>query len=148
MIQLYISRLVSRILAPIATISALSLLLSGCGGAHFNATPMPTVTIAGSPTSITAGSSSTLTVTATNATAVTVTGTDGSSYTLQADGGTQSVSPTVTTTYTATATGAGGNASANTTVTELMIRTAVLIAPIKMLSCWLPAANASKYFRR
>ena len=56
MIQVYMSRLVSRILAPMATISALSLLLSGCGGAHFNAAPAPTVTIAGSPTSITAGS--------------------------------------------------------------------------------------------
>ena len=49
MIQVYLSRLVSRILAPIATISALSLLLSGCGGAHFNAAPAPTVTIAGQP---------------------------------------------------------------------------------------------------
>jgi len=56
-------------------------------------------------------------VTATNATQVTVTGTDGSSYSLQATGGTQSVSPTATTTYTAAATGAGGNASATATVT-------------------------------
>jgi phospholipase C len=58
-----------------------------------------------------------LTVTATNATQVTVTGTDGSTYTLQATGGTQAVSPTVTTTYTANATGAGASASATTTVT-------------------------------
>ena len=51
------------------------------------------VTITANPPSIASGSSSTLTVTATNATSVTVTGTDGSSYTLAATGGTQSVSP-------------------------------------------------------
>ena len=79
--------------------------------------PAPTVTITASPASITAGSSSTLTVTATNATGVTVSGTDGSTYTLQATGGTQSVSPTATTTYTATATGAGGKATATAAVT-------------------------------
>jgi phospholipase C len=79
--------------------------------------PAPTVTITASPTSITAGGSSTLTVVATNATAVTVTGTDGSTYTLKASGGTQAVSPTATTTYTANATGAGGKVSAGTTVT-------------------------------
>jgi phospholipase C len=56
-------------------------------------------------------------VAAANATQVTVTGTDGSSYTLQPNGGTQAVSPTVTTTYTATATGLGGKASANAAVT-------------------------------
>jgi phospholipase C len=76
-----------------------------------------TVGITASPASIFSGNSSTLTVTATNATQVIVTGTDGSSYTLQANGGTQAVSPTVTTTYTATATGAGASASATTTVT-------------------------------
>ena len=48
---------------------------------------------------------------------VTVTGSDGSTYTLAATGGTQSVSPTATTTYTATATGAGGTATATATVT-------------------------------
>ena len=105
MIKVHISRLLSRILPPMATISALTLLLSGCGGAHFNATPTPTVSITASPTSITAGSSSTLTVSATNATSVTVSGSDGSAYTLQSTGGTQSVSPKTTTTYTATASG-------------------------------------------
>jgi len=55
-------------------------------------------------------------MTATNATQVTVTGTDGSTYTLQASGGTQAVSPAATTTYTATATGTGGNASASATI--------------------------------
>jgi phospholipase C len=81
------------------------------------AAPAPTVNISAKPTSITSGSSSTLTVTATNATQVTVTGTDGSSYPLEANGGTQSVSPTSTTTYTAAASGPGGNTSANAVVT-------------------------------
>ena len=79
--------------------------------------PAPTVSITANPASITSGNSSTLTVTATNATQVTVTGTDGSAYNLQANGGTQAVSPTVTTTYTAAAIGAGGQVSATTTVT-------------------------------
>ena len=76
-----------------------------------------TVTILANPAAIISGNSSTLTVTATNATQVKVTGTDGSAYSLQADGGTQSVNPTATTTYTALATGAGGNATASATVT-------------------------------
>src|SRR5664279_1085281 len=80
------------------------------------ATP-PTVTIAASPSSITAGTSSTLTVAATNATTVTVTGSDGSSYSLAATGGTQSVKPSLTTTYTASATGAGGSATATAILT-------------------------------
>ena len=83
------------------------------------ATPAPTVTITANPTSINSGSSSTLTVTATNATQVGLTGTDGSSYTLQPNGGTQSVSPTATTTYTATATGAVSDNSASATVTVI-----------------------------
>jgi len=82
------------------------------------APPATTVTIVAAPTSIVSGSSSVLTVSAANATQVTVTGTDGSSYTLQPNGGTQTVTPTATTTYTAVATGAGGaNVSATTTVT-------------------------------
>jgi phospholipase C len=48
---------------------------------------------------------------------VTVSGSDGSTYTLPAAGGTQTVSPSATTTYTAKAAGAGGNASATATVT-------------------------------
>jgi phospholipase C len=79
--------------------------------------PAPTVTITASPASITSGGSSTLTVAAAYATAVTVTGSDGSSYTLQPNGGTQSVTPTATTNYTATATGPGGSTSASATVT-------------------------------
>ena len=79
----------------------------------------PTVTITADPTSIVAGHSSTLTVTAANATQVTVTGSDGSSYDLQPNGGTQSVSPAQTTTYTATATGPGGKAAATASVTVM-----------------------------
>ena len=78
---------------------------------------VPTVTIAASPASITAGGSSTLTVVAANSTGVTITGSDSSSYTLPAAGGTQVVSPKATTTYTVTVTGQGGNASATATVT-------------------------------
>lgn len=77
----------------------------------------PTVSISANPSTIAQGSSSTLTVTATNATQVTVTGTDGSSYTLQANGGTQAVTPASTTTYTATATGSGGSTKQSVTVT-------------------------------
>jgi phospholipase C len=82
---------------------------SGAGGV--------TVTIIANPSTIVSGNPSTLTVTATNATAVTLTGTDGSSYNLQPDGGTQTVSPSTTTTYTATATGSQGSISASATVT-------------------------------
>jgi len=82
-----------------------------------NTAPPPTVTLAANPTSITDGQSSTLTATAANSTGVVVTGSDGSSYTLAATGGTQSVSPTSTTTYTATATGPGGSATATAAVT-------------------------------
>jgi phospholipase C len=81
------------------------------------ANPAPTISITASPTSISSGGSATLTVSAVNATQVVVTGSDASTYTLQASGGTQTVSPTVTTTYTATATGPGGNSSANAIVT-------------------------------
>jgi phospholipase C len=67
--------------------------------------------------SISQGSSDTLTVTATNATKVVITGSDGSSYSLPASGGTQTVTPTATTTYTAEATNAAGaTTSAQTTV--------------------------------
>ena len=54
---------------------------------------------------------------AANATQLTVAGTDGSTYSLAADGGMESVKPTATTTYTATATGAGGKTSATAIVT-------------------------------
>ena len=79
--------------------------------------PAPTVTITANPTTITSGNSSTLTVAASNATQVSVSGSDGSTYDLQATGGTHSVTPSATTTYTATATGGGGTTTAATTVT-------------------------------
>jgi phospholipase C len=48
---------------------------------------------------------------------VAVAGSDGTTYTLQANGGTQTVTPTATTTYTASATGGGGQATATAAVT-------------------------------
>lgn len=100
----------------------LLLLIGGCGtnvttGAAASES-IPTVAFAASPGSVTAGASSALTVTAANATQVTVTG-DGKSYTLAANGGTESVTPNATTVYTATATGPGGTASSTATVTVM-----------------------------
>ena len=119
MIQVRVVRLLLQIFPSMAAVSALSLLLSGCGGAHFvnPPAPAPVVSIAASPSTITAGSSATLTVTATNATSVMVSGTDGSSFNLAAAGGTQTVSPAKTTTYTATATGSQGSTTATMTIT-------------------------------
>jgi phospholipase C len=78
----------------------------------------PTVTMVASPTSITAGGSSTLTVTATNATQVVISDNiDSTTFMLPGSGGAQSVTPTTTTTYTATATGAGGAATAQASIT-------------------------------
>ncbi len=82
-----------------------------------SANPAPTVQITATPTQIISGGTSTLNVTAVNATQVTITGTDGTTYTLQATGGTQAVSPKTTTTYTATAIGPGGTVSAMAAVT-------------------------------
>jgi phospholipase C len=108
----------SILLLMTVTLSSL-LLLAGCGsvGAGTGTTTKPTVNISASPTSITAGQSSTLTVTATDATTVTIAGSDGSSYNLTATGGTQAVKPAKTTTYTATASGDGGSTTATATVT-------------------------------
>ena len=89
--------------------------------------PQPTVAISAKPTGILLGASSVLTVAAANATVVTIAGSDGSSYTLGATGGTQSVSPTATTTYTATATGAPGSVPA--TVTAIATVTVTAPAP-------------------
>jgi phospholipase C len=115
-------RSLSCISSPLALVFLFPLLLvfSGCGGSSFNGSSspvMPTVNIAASPASISAGSSSMLSVAASNALGVTVAGSDGSSYSLPASGGTQAVSPTATTTYTATATGTGGKASSAISVT-------------------------------
>jgi len=107
----------SRIPFSVILCSLLLMLLAGCNGAQFSATPAaPTAGISASPTSIASGGSSTLAVTATNATQVMLTGSDGSTYTLQTTGGTQIVSPIATTIYTATANGDGGKTSASVTV--------------------------------
>jgi phospholipase C len=81
------------------------LLFTGCTDLQVNAAPDPSVTLSASPASIAQGGSSTLTVKAVNAIQLTLTGSDGSSYNLQANGGTQVVAPNETTTYTATAKG-------------------------------------------
>jgi phospholipase C len=101
-------------------ISPLLLLVTACGSSHVISGPpavMPTVTVAASPSSITAGNSSTLTVAATNATSITLTGSDGSTFSVQPSGGTQAVKPAATTTYTASANGTGGTATATAIVT-------------------------------
>jgi phospholipase C len=111
------TRLLPRIVATALLVVGwgVSLCISGCGFLS-GSKPAPTVTIAASPTSITAGGSSTLTVTAVNSTSVVVTGSDGSSYTLSASGGTQAVKPATTTTYTATAANSSGKVTATATV--------------------------------
>ena len=117
-------RCLCRISSLLVAILLFPLLLTlvGCGAAKSSDLPgdpaaTPTMSIAASPASIIAGTSSTLTVTATNATQVTLTGSDGSSYALMASGGTLAVSPASTTTYSANATGAGGKASGTASVT-------------------------------
>ena len=110
----------SHPIAQMALLSSLALSVSfvGCRGVSASAPDTaPTVRITANPGSITSGNSSSLTVIATNATQVTLTGTDHSAYDLQANGGTQAVSPSATATYTAVATGTGGQVSAATTVT-------------------------------
>src|SRR5260370_29989762 len=77
----------------------LPFLVTGCALFYgSNRSSAPAITVAASPTTIVAGASSTLSVNAINATQVTVTGSDGSSYNLQANGGSQAVSPKTTTT--------------------------------------------------
>src|SRR5947209_6544114 len=79
----------------------------------------PTVTISASPSTITAGQSSTLTVSAQGAQGVVVTdNVDPNQYTLSSTGGSVVVSPASTATYTATATSSSGvKQTASTTVT-------------------------------
>jgi len=72
----------------------------------------PTAIFTASPTSITAGQSSTLTWSVTNATSVSIDNGLGP----QPPTGSVSVSPTITTTYTLTATGAGGTTAKQVTV--------------------------------
>jgi phospholipase C len=93
------------------------MLVTGCYEFQINgAAGSPDVSISAIPDSIEDGSSSTLTVDAKNADRVTVTGSDGSSYSLQAGGGTEVVKPSSTTTYTAVANGASGEKSASVAV--------------------------------
>jgi hypothetical protein len=68
-----------------------------------------------SPSTITAGQSSTLSWTTTNATTVSISGVSGAQLTI----GSVLVSPIVTTTYTLTATGPGGTATATATIVTL-----------------------------
>ena len=115
----------SQVVSPTATTTYTATATGSGGTATATATVTvaavsapPTVTLTGSPATITQGASATLTVTATNATSVTVSGTDGSTYTVADTGGTQTVTPTTTTTYVATAGGPGGTAtSSSVTIT-------------------------------
>ncbi len=72
----------------------------------------PTVSLSASPTSITAGGSSTLTWSSTNATSCTATNFLGSGTS-----GSVTVFPTTSTTYTITCTGTGGSATGSATTT-------------------------------
>jgi hypothetical protein len=107
---------------PTATTSY-TLTCTGTGGSA-NATaavtvnpapPAPTVTLTASPTTITAGGSSTLSWSSANATTCMASG--GWSGSEAIPNGTQQVMPTATTSYTLTCTGAGGSAAATTSVT-------------------------------
>ena len=87
--------------------------LTPCTAGSFT-TPPPatTVSLAASPTKISAGQPSTLTWSSTNASSCT-----GSNFTASAISGSAVVSPTVTTSYSVTCTGNGGSATAMATVT-------------------------------
>ncbi len=134
-------------LLALCTVLPVVISLAGCGtntgAATIGDTVMPSVSIAASPASIVAGASSTLTVTAANATQVKVTGTDGSTYTMQAGGGTQAVSPSATATYTATATGTGGTATATATVTVSAAKTPTPTVTITANPTSITAGNSS-----
>jgi len=134
-------------LLALCTVLPVVISLAGCGtntgAATIGDTVMPSVSIAASPASIVAGASSTLTVTAANATQVKVTGTDGSSYTMQAGGGMQAVSPSATATYTATATGTGGTATATATVTVSAAKTPTPTVTITANPTSITAGNSS-----
>ena len=133
-------------LLALCTVLPAVMSLAGCGtttGATIGNPVVPTVSITASPASIAAGASSTLTVAATNATQVKVTGTDGSTYTMQAGGGTQAVTPSATATYTATATGTGGTATATATVTVTAATTPTPTVTITANPTSITAGNSS-----
>jgi len=118
MIKAQIRKTISIALFRVIGSILLPMLFTGCGSKGFTgSTVAPTVSISANPASIAVGISSTLTIATTTATQLTVTGSDGTTYSLQASGGTLTVSPKVTTTYTANASGLGGQASATATVT-------------------------------
>ena len=97
MTKAHVGRSLRQTIRGIPLALFLPLLIAGCG-VNSNSTS-PTVLITANPASINPGSSATLIVTAINATQVTVSGSDGSTYSMLASGGTQSVSPKATTTY-------------------------------------------------
>ncbi len=87
-------------------------------------TPVPTVTLTASPTSITSGGTSTLTWSSTNATSCMSTG-----FTAGGTSGTATVSPTVSQSYSITCTGTGGTAApSSATIT-------VSATPLTALHC-------------
>ena len=97
-----------------------------CGGAAYTTVDLTvepaaslTVSISAKSPTITQGSSTGLNVIATSSTAVSISGSDGSTYQLQADGGTINVSPGSTTTYTAEASNSSGSVSDASTVTVI-----------------------------
>ncbi len=115
------SRVPAKQTLALASLVCAILAICSCGGLRAepaqttspSTTPAPTVTLAASPASVTAGQSSTLTWSSTNAASAQI---DNNIGTVQISG-TQSVSPAQTTTYTITVTGPGGNATAKATVT-------------------------------
>jgi len=101
MIKAQIRKTISIALFRVIGSILLPMLFTGCGSKGFTgSTVAPTVSISANPASIAVGISSTLTIATTTATQLTVTGSDGTTYSLQASGGTLTVSPKVTTTYT------------------------------------------------
>ena len=112
-----VCRSLGSVWLPAAGMALLSVLMTGCSlfyGSDRSATPA--VAMYANPKAIPVGGSATLTVTALNVTQITVTGSDGSTFTLPAAGGTQTVSPAHTTKYTATGTGKTGSAAATATL--------------------------------
>jgi len=100
-----------------ATTTTYTLTATGSGGtimrqATVTVLPLPTITFTASPSSITAGQSSTLSWSTTNATSVTIDHGIGA----QPTSGSLAVTPSLTTTYTLTATGPGGTATAARTI--------------------------------
>jgi len=124
----HLTSLTSRLVFACA-FTSICLAASGCAlfSGSYSATD-PGITILANPTAIAPGQMSMLTITAVNATQVTVTGSDGSTYSLAATGGTQSVKPASTTTYTATAVNSKGTTSATAKLTVSALTPTVTIS--------------------